>query len=84
MSDARAVSVAYIEAVGRKQFERVATLLHPDVEFTMPGRAVTGAQAYVASLQRLAPILVRNEVKKTVVEGQDVCETRRALLQDGA
>ena len=65
--------MAYIEAVGQKQFERVATLLHPDVEFKMPGRAVTGAQAYVASLQRLAPILLRNDVKKTVVEGQDVC-----------
>lgn len=73
MADPRAVSVAYIEAVGQKQWDRVSALLHPDVEFKMPGRDIHGASQYIASLQRLAPILLRNEVKKAVVEGNDVC-----------
>lgn len=72
MSDARAVSVEYIEAVGRKEFDRVIRLLHPDVEFRMPGRELRGAQEYVAALRRLAPVLLRNEVTKVIAEGKDV------------
>src|SRR5207244_11751446 len=68
----RALAVAYIEAVGQKQFDRVAELLHPDVEFLTSGRSIRGVPAYVDALRRLAPIIVRNDVHAAIVDGNDV------------
>ncbi|HLQ46212.1 MAG TPA: nuclear transport factor 2 family protein, partial [Planctomycetaceae bacterium] len=61
-----------IEAVGQKQFDRVAESLHPDVEFLTSGRSIRGVPAYVDALRRLAPIIVRNDVHATIVDGNDV------------
>ena len=71
-NDPRALAVAYIEAVGQKQFDRVAELLHPTVEFLTSGRSIRGVPAYVDALRRLAPIIVRNDVQTTIVDGSDV------------
>src|SRR2546428_7401771 len=71
-NDPRALAVAYIEAVGQKQFDRVAELLHPNVEFLTSGRSIRGVPAYVDALRRLAPIIVRNDVQTTIVDGSDV------------
>src|SRR5438128_12538564 len=68
----RALAVAYIEAVGQKQFDRVAALLHPDVEFLTSGRSIRGVPAYVDALRRPAPIIVRKEVPAAIVDGNDV------------
>ena len=72
-ADAVAVSLEYIEAVGRKNFDRVASLLHSDLEFQMPGKTMQGAEQYLAALKRLGAILERNDVKATLVDGNDVC-----------
>lgn len=72
-ADPVAVAHEYIAAVGRKNFARVASLLHDDLEFQMPGKTMRGAAEYVGALKRLAPILARNEVKETLVDGNDVC-----------
>lgn len=69
----RTVALAYIEAVGQKQFDRVCALLHPDVDFEMPGRALRGVQPYVAALRRLGSILLQNEVTGVVVDHDQVC-----------
>jgi len=50
-NDPRALAVAYVEAVGQKQFDRVAELLHPDVEFLTSGRSIRGVPAYVDALR---------------------------------
>jgi len=50
-NDPRALAVAYIEAVGQKQFDRVAELLHPDVVFLMSGRSIRGVPACVDALR---------------------------------
>jgi len=71
-NDPRALAIAYIEAVGQKQFDRVAELLHPDVEFLTSGPSIRGVPAYVGALRRLAPIVVRNDVHTTIVDGNDV------------
>jgi hypothetical protein len=71
-NDPRAIAVAYIEAVGQKQFDRVAELLHPDVEFLTSGPSIRGVPAYVGALRRLAPIILRNDVHTTIVDGNDV------------
>jgi hypothetical protein len=73
VADPRALSLAYLEAVGQKQFDRLSDLLHPDVEFRSPGRTLHGAQEYLAALRRLGPILLRNDIKKAFVDGNDVC-----------
>lgn len=70
--DPRALAVAYIDAVGNKDFDRVAELLHPDADFVTSGPRLHGIPAYVGALRRLAPILVRNDVQSTVVDGNDV------------
>ena len=72
-ADPVAVSLEYIEAVGRKNFDRVADLLHDDVEFQMPGKTMRGVEQYVGALKRLGAILERNDVKATLVDGNDVC-----------
>ena len=73
-ADLKTLAVAYVTAVGEKQFDRLAAMLSPDVEFTTPGRpAIRGAQDYVAALRRLTPILARNDIKRVFVDGNEVC-----------
>jgi SnoaL-like protein len=72
-ADPVAVSLEYIEAVGRKNIDRVAGLLHDDVEFQMPGKTMQGVEQYLGALKRLGAILERNDVKATLVDGNDVC-----------
>ena len=71
-NDPRALAVDYIEAVGNKDFDRVAELLHPEADFVTTGPRLHGIPAYVGALRQLAPILVRNDVHTTVVDGNDV------------
>lgn len=70
--DPRSTALAYLAAVGDKQFDRVAELLHPDVEFQGPNICLRGADDFVAALRRLGPVVVRNDVRKTFVDGADV------------
>ena len=73
-ADLAATSVAYMVAVGQQQFDRVSTLLDPKLEFTTPGgQDIHGANDFILALKRIAPILVRNDVKKTFVDGNEVC-----------
>jgi ketosteroid isomerase-like protein len=68
----RSVALAYIDAVGRRDFDRIVELLHPDVEFVTAGPPIRGQQAFVAALRRLAPILVRTDVRATIADGNEV------------
>jgi hypothetical protein len=73
--DLKALATRYIEAVGGKRLEEVAAMLHPRLEFDgnfgpVPTR---GPEGWLAALQRLSPILLRNEVRKVMIEGADAC-----------
>jgi hypothetical protein len=70
-SDPRAVSVAYIEAVGDKRLDELGSLLHPQLEATVDDRSFNRDE-WIAALHRLAPILERNDVRHTVVAGDQV------------
>ncbi len=70
-SEPKAVALAYLEAISRKEFDRLAELLHPEVEFKGPGGSLHGARDFISALRRLAPILLRNEVKRVFVEGDE-------------
>jgi len=72
-SDLKAIASQYIEAVGQKRFETLPAFLHAELDFGGNIAAAHGADAWAAALQRLSPILVRNEIKKVFVEGNEVC-----------
>jgi hypothetical protein len=67
-SDPRTVAVAYLDAFGKKRFDRLADLLHPDVEFKGPGGSLHNARDLIASLRKLAPVLLRTDLKRVFVE----------------
>jgi hypothetical protein len=71
--DPRTVAMAYIEGCARKDFDTVARLLAPDVKFEGPGNTVTGADSYLAVLQRIGLVWLRSDVKKVFTDGSDVC-----------
>jgi hypothetical protein len=71
--DPGAVARRYIEAVGARDFEAVAQLLHDDFSFTSGGRSTSSADAYLDALRKLAPIIARNEIRRVFTSGQEVC-----------
>lgn len=71
--DPKSIALAYIEACGRKEFDKVAELLAPDMKFVGPGNAWSGAAPYLAVLRRIGAVWVRSDVKKVFVDGPDVC-----------
>src|SRR3954463_1614023 len=72
-SEPRDVALAYIEGCSRRDFDRVAELLAPDIRFAGPGNTVTGAAPYLAVLRRIGTVWVRSDVRKVFVDGSDVC-----------
>lgn len=70
---AKAIAVAYLEAVSRKDFENFERLLAADVTFRGPAGDVSGARDVAAAYRRLAPIIVKNELQKIFVDGGELC-----------
>ena len=69
-SDVRELVSEYVLAAGDRRFDRFEELLHPDVEFG--GTTVVelrGASAVAEGYRRLGPIILRNDVKQMVVDG---------------
>jgi SnoaL-like domain len=65
----REIVADYIQAVGEGRLDRVEELLHPDVDFGGTAAELHGANAYVSALRRLARVVVRNDIKQIIVEG---------------
>jgi hypothetical protein len=72
-TDRRALALAYLDAVGKQQYERVEALLAADLKFKGPAMTRTSARDFLAALKRLAVIHLRNDVKRVFVDGDDVC-----------
>ena len=78
MSDHKTLVTKYLDAVGDGRLDELADYLAPDVSFDGAGaRPLQGADAYVAALERLRPVIARNEIRTIVVEGN-----RAAVLYD--
>ncbi len=60
----------YVTAAGEGRIDRLEELVHPEATF---GGTVmtetTGREAFVQGFRNLAPIVVRNEIRDIVVEG---------------
>lgn len=72
-TDRNAVTLDYLEAVGKQQYDKVAGFLAPNVRFRGPAMTYTSAEDLVGALKRLAAIHVRNDVKRVFVDGDQVC-----------
>jgi hypothetical protein len=64
---------SYIKAVGEHRLDALPAMLEPDVEFTLGDNTVRGVEAFVAGFQRLMPIILRNDIRKVFVDGDEAC-----------
>lgn len=64
---------SYLEAVGNKELDSVATLLAPDITFVGPAMSLCGSQQVLDALRRIGAIHVKNEIKRSFVDGDEVC-----------
>ena len=64
---------AYIAAVGERRLQDLPALLDPEAEFTLGDRTVHGSEAFVNAFRRLLPIIVRNDIRKLFVDGDEAC-----------
>ena len=62
---------AYIHAVGEHRLEDLSPMLDPDVEFTVGDTKLRGTTAFVGAFQRLIPIILRNDIRRVFVEGDE-------------
>jgi hypothetical protein len=72
-TDTRDLVTAYINTVGEHRLEDLAAMLEPNVEFTLGDNTVRGVEAFVAGFQRLMPIVLRNDIRKIFVDGDEAC-----------
>jgi ketosteroid isomerase-like protein len=72
-TDRKTLALAYLNAVGKQQYDEVEALLAPEVQFRGPSVTRTSAADYLGALKRLGAIHVRNDVKRVFVDGDDVC-----------
>ena len=72
-NDRKALTLAYLDAFSKQQFDRLETLLAPDLHFKGPIMTRTSAQDYIGALKRLSIIHVRSDVRRVFVDGDEVC-----------
>ena len=62
----------YVQAVSDKRFDLLPAMLHPEAVFGGPGVKVAhGVNEYIAGFERLAPILLRNDIRHVLVDGDE-------------
>jgi len=62
---------SYIQAVGNHRLEDLPAMLEPDVEFIVGDTTLRGPDAFVGAFERLDPIILRNDVRKVFVDGDE-------------
>jgi hypothetical protein len=67
------IAIAYLDAVSKKELDRVERLLHPDVQFTGPAMKSGSAREFLVALRRIGAIHVRNDVRRVFADGNEVC-----------
>jgi hypothetical protein len=74
----RDLVLEYVAAAGGRRFDQLAELVHPEATFggTVKGE-IHGRDALVQGFRNLRPIIVRNDVRELIVEGN-----RASVLYD--
>jgi hypothetical protein len=70
---ARELALTYLDAVGRRDFAAVETLLAPDIRATGPAATRTSARDLIQAMKQLSAVHVRSDVRHLFVDGNDVC-----------
>jgi hypothetical protein len=69
----QAVALAYLDAVSKKELDKVEAVLAPDIQFQGPAMKLTGARDVLAAFRRISAIHVRNDVRRVFTDGDEVC-----------
>jgi len=69
----RDLVTSYIQAVGERRLDALPAMLEPDAEFTVGDTTLRGVEAFVGGFARLVPIIVRNDIRKVFVDGDEAC-----------
>jgi hypothetical protein len=72
-TDTRELVTAYITAVGENRLEALPAVLDPDAVFVVGDTTLRGADAFIGGFRRLTPIILRNEIRKLFVDGDEAC-----------
>ena len=72
-TEIRDLVTSYIQAVGERRLEALPAMLDPDAEFIVGDIHLRGAEAFIGGFRRLTPIIVRNEIRKLFVDGDEAC-----------
>lgn len=62
---------SYIKAVGEHRLEALPPMLDPEVEFIVGDTVLRGTEAFVGAFERLSPIILRNDIRKVFVDGDE-------------
>ena len=65
--------VSYIQAVGEHRLADLRPMLDPEAEFRLGDATLRGVDAFIGAFVRLMPILVRNDIRKVFVDGDEAC-----------
>ena len=68
-----AIALAYLDAVAKKELDRVASLVTSDVRFVGPANSFTGAPELLAAFRRISAIHLKSDVKRVFSDGNEVC-----------
>ena len=69
----RELVTAYIDAIGEGRLQDLPAMLDPDAEFIFGDTTLQGADAFAGGFKRLSKILIRNEIRKIFVDGDEAC-----------
>ena len=61
--------IDYNRAFGERRLDDLREMLHPDLEFDGTVKPTMGRDAYMSGLPRLVSVLLRNDIKDVIVDG---------------
>jgi hypothetical protein len=70
-TDTHELVTSYIQAVGGHRLETLAPMLDDDCEFIFGDTTLRGREAFVGGFEQLLPILLRNDIRKIFVDGDE-------------
>lgn len=71
-TDTETLAKAYIQAVGAHDPDALETLLDDDLRAEFAG-STSDKEAWIAALKRLMPVLLRNEIREVLTDGDRAC-----------
>jgi hypothetical protein len=72
-TDRKKLTLTYLDAVARQEYDKIEGLLAADVRFRGPSMTRSSSSDLIAAFKRLGAIHLRNDVKRVFVDGDDVC-----------